>query len=66
MEIPPNARSVIEAVVCPIHKEHPQVILGEDNVITLQCCCTEFKLQCFYILKIALQENGDNIFQKTI
>jgi len=57
MELTVNARSVIEAVACPTHNKHPQIIMGEDNEIMLQCCCAEFKLQCFYILKIALQDN---------
>jgi hypothetical protein len=51
METSPNVKSVIEAITCPVHNEHPQIIMEGGNAVKLECCCAEFKVQCFYILK---------------
>ena len=51
MELTLELRSVIEEVVCPDHGLHPQVVTKSDNSIELICCCPEFKVQCFHLLK---------------
>lgn len=43
-------KPIIEGIVCPVHKKHP-VFFMEDGKIKLTCCCDEFMLQCFYILR---------------
>jgi len=45
-----TVKSIIEEMVCPTHKQHPVVIEEEDGV-KLKCCCADFKVQCFYLVK---------------
>ena len=64
MELTLELRSVIEEVVCPDHGLHPQVVTKSDNSIELICCCPEFKVQCFHLLKKLWsnqQNNKDNV-----
>jgi len=46
-----NYKSAIETLECPEHKQHPVIILDDDNDIKIVCCCPDFKVRCFQILK---------------
>jgi hypothetical protein len=50
MEIDPNLRSIIEALSCSIHNQHPHIIIQQNERLKIDCCCDEFRLQCFHIL----------------
>ncbi|MDB4901270.1 MAG: hypothetical protein JWQ63_551 [Mucilaginibacter sp.] len=50
MNLTPELKSVIESLSCPKHNQHPEVIFDEEK-IKLECCCPEFKVQCFYLIK---------------
>jgi hypothetical protein len=39
----------IDILVCPKHKQHPEVVIKTDGAITFRCCCAEFRIQCFYM-----------------
>ena len=50
-------KPIIEGMMCTVHKKHPVVII-EDEKIKMNCCCDEFMVQCFYLLK-KLSTNRD-------
>jgi hypothetical protein len=50
MEDKVELEEVIETLVCPVHKEHPDVEKQPDGSIKIHCCCSHFKTQCIYIL----------------
>jgi len=41
----PYAKSVIENMTCSIHHQSPTINI-EDSLITLDCCCSTFKVEC--------------------
>jgi hypothetical protein len=51
MPIKPELKSVIEEITCPVHHQHPVLNVDEDDSIKLTCCCAEFKVQCYHLLK---------------
>jgi hypothetical protein len=51
MDADPQLKAIIEELVCPVHNQHPVVIHQKDGSIQLTCCCAEFKIQCFHLLK---------------
>lgn len=50
MDLTPELKTVIESLSCPKHREHPVVTFDEEK-IKLECCCPDFKVQCFYLIK---------------
>jgi hypothetical protein len=58
MEADTRIKAIIEELVCPIHKQQPRVVIQEDNSLQLTCCCAEFKVQCFHLLK-KMQSNQE-------
>jgi hypothetical protein len=65
METTANVKSVIEAITCPVHKQHPKIVMDGGNAVKFECCCAEFKVQCFYILtKLVEGESFDRAMSK--
>jgi len=56
MKDKPELKEVIEGLVCPTHKEHPDIEIQPDGGLKIHCCCVHFKVQCTYILKKMLTE----------
>jgi hypothetical protein len=51
MDTNTEIKTAIEGLLCPVHKKHPSVGYQKDNSMLLTCCCAEFKIQCFYLVK---------------
>jgi len=51
MDNKPEAKHIMESLVCPDHKEHPEVEKQPDGSMKIYCCCTHFKTYCIYILR---------------
>lgn len=60
MPIKPELKSVIEDITCPVHHRYPVLTIGDDDSIKLTCCCAEFKVQCFHLLKKFLNTQEDS------
>jgi len=52
----PDFKSMLESIICPIYKQHPKIIINDDNSIEMECCCDEFKEQCMHLLSKFLGE----------
>ncbi|MDP9046540.1 MAG: hypothetical protein M3N14_00260 [Bacteroidota bacterium] len=59
MPIKPEFKSVIEEITCPVHHQHPTLTIDENDSVKLTCCCTEFKVQCYHLLKKFLSSHDD-------
>jgi len=51
MDVNPKIKTLVEELLCPLHGQHPSVEILTDNSILLTCCCAEFKIQCYDIIK---------------
>ncbi|MDB5109467.1 MAG: hypothetical protein JWR67_581 [Mucilaginibacter sp.] len=50
MHLTNKSKSVIELLLCGKHKQRPVVIFDQEK-IKLECCCVDFKVQCFHLIK---------------
>jgi hypothetical protein len=60
MEVRPKFKSLIEGLVCPVHKKRPGVIIQEDRTAKFTYCCAEFKVQCFCLIRKLLAAREKN------
>ncbi|MDB5131305.1 MAG: hypothetical protein JWR02_1054 [Mucilaginibacter sp.] len=51
METKPKFKSLIEGLICPVHKKRPGIVIQEDNTVKFSYCCAGFKVQCFCLIK---------------
>jgi hypothetical protein len=51
MEWIPYIKSVVESLRCPLHKEHPEILINEEEHIRITCCCADFRKECLYLVE---------------
>jgi hypothetical protein len=54
MEPGKNVKSALGDMACPVHNKHPHITTAVDGSLHLECCCDEFKVQCYHVVKKTL------------
>lgn len=58
LEIDRELRNTINTLCCPKHNVRPDISEHPNGKLKLNCCCAEFKVQCFHILKKLMESSA--------
>jgi hypothetical protein len=66
VEISNDLKFLIEHFACATHGQYAKIVNVDSDQFKISCCCAEFKVECFLIIKNAMntlpkETNNDSI-----
>lgn len=55
-------KAEIDATICPMHNEHPELLLTDNGNFQIKTCCDSFQEKCVELLQqLIVNQTGDHI-----
>jgi hypothetical protein len=62
MDLNTHVKSVIDLTTCPVHNQKPLLAINDDR-ITFECCCLDFKIICMKKVIKLLEEDRAHLLK---
>lgn len=57
----PEIQALVESKLCPVHYEHPELKIMNDELY-IHCCCDEFKRKCIIEIQLTFKDRKQEYY----